>query len=106
MHPSSGRRPSWATEALSKTAKTGSAFTKCENYVIIAKSRDMRRMSVELIFGALICAVERWRNLPLTEFELRQLFAIVRKELDDDIKLRSRRRWVIPTPCFPANPRI
>ena len=33
------------------------------------------------MFGALVRAAERWRGLPFTEFELRQL-AAVRQDLD------------------------
>ena len=36
-----------------------------------------------LMFGALVRAAERWRGLPFTEFELRQLAAL-RKELDEE----------------------
>ena len=38
---------------------------------------------LKLMFGALIRAVERWRGLRFTEFELRQI-AAVRKDLDDE----------------------
>ncbi len=38
---------------------------------------------LELMFGALIRAAERWRGLRFTEFELRQLAAL-RKGLDED----------------------
>ena len=31
---------------------------------------------LKLMFGALVRAAERWRGLPFTEFELRQLAAI------------------------------
>ena len=56
-------------------------------------------MPVKFMFGALIRAAGRWRGLRLTEFELRQL-ATVRKELDDDIEFRSRRRRGHPNPLF------
>ena len=36
---------------------------------------------LKLMFGALVRAAERWRGLPFTEFELRQL-AAVREDLD------------------------
>ena len=38
---------------------------------------------LNLMFGALIRAAERWRGLRFTEFELRQI-AAVRKDLNDE----------------------
>ena len=60
---------------------------------------------LKLMFGALIRAADRWRGLRFTEFELRQI-AAVRKELDDEYELRSRRWRGHPSPEFPANPRL
>ena len=46
------------------------------------------------MFGALICAAERWRGLRFTELELRQLAAL-RKELDEEFRLQSCRRHAL-----------
>src|SRR5215218_4913306 len=48
---------------------------------------------LKLMFGALVRAAQRWRGLPFSEFELRQI-AAVRKDLDaeyDTTIMRSRR---------------
>ena len=40
-------------------------------------------MPIDMMFGALIRAAERWSSIKVTEFERRQL-AAVRKELDQE----------------------
>ena len=55
---------------------------------------------LNLMFGALIRAAERWRGLRFTEFELRQI-AAVRKELDQEYGGTDHAAGkVIPAPGF------
>jgi hypothetical protein len=67
--------------------------------------RFRRETSAQAHVRPLIRAADRWRGLRFTEFELRQI-AAVRKELDQDTRLRSRCRQGQPNLAFPANPRL
>jgi hypothetical protein len=52
---------------------------------------------LKLMYGAMIRAADRWRGLPVTDFERRQLEA-VRTELDAEIPSLNRP----PERCIPA----
>jgi transposase-like protein len=54
---------------------------------------------LKLMYGAMIQAAERWRGLPVTDFERRQLEA-VRTELDAEYQAR------IGQPAAPPQPKI
>ena len=55
---------------------------------------------LKLMFGALVRAAERWRGLPFTEFELRQL-AAVRQDLDREYEESiTTNGTVIPAAIF------
>jgi hypothetical protein len=53
--------------------------------------------TVKLMYGAMIRAAERWRGLPVTDFERRQLEA-VQAELDAEYQARIGRPTAAPQP--------
>ena len=54
---------------------------------------------LELMFGAMIRAAERWRAIKVTDFERRQI-AAVRQELDHEYEARN---GLTPKPSADAN---
>ena len=63
-------------------------FVEERRRVEIIPNGFSEKQVLELMFGALIRAAERWRGLRFTEFELRQI-AAVRKELDDEYQVST-----------------
>ena len=55
------------------------------------------RAVLKLMYGAMIRAAERWRGLPVTDFERRQLEA-VQAELDAEYQARIGRPTAAPQP--------
>jgi putative transposase len=56
---------------------------------------------LKLMYGAMIRAAERWRGLPVTDFERRQLEAI-QADSTPNIRPQSAARRLHPSPKFPA----
>jgi transposase-like protein len=96
--PVSHRRATRTTNLLERR------FVEARRRLKIVLNGLGKKAGLELIFGALIRAAERWRGLRFRAFETRQL-AVLRKELDDAYAASIKSTAAASQPAFSSTPR-